>query len=250
MCENELRQFLKEYDCENISLFDFVLECKNVLKKRYPEKMILPIKLETSIKKFDIGKIVKGRYSITLPMVEFANFLPMQQYKLFNMFNFDIGNFSKFFEDVRFTQICFGGDNGKGKIYFGNGTNLYCFETDGLVKQYKFITPGWMEVSNIQSLNKVISVYKIIKEKDHVGWISINPEYITTYYRPDIKLSEDAFNSLSRQDKFEYKELQHWRDLRCRDCSKKGTFKNTNGEEDGKSKEDIIKDVRQKLIRV
>ena len=58
MFENELRQFLKEYDCENISLFDFVLECKNVLKKRYPEKMILPIKLETSIKKFDIIKCV------------------------------------------------------------------------------------------------------------------------------------------------------------------------------------------------
>jgi hypothetical protein len=243
MFENELREFLKKFNCNGTELFEFVLQCKNDLKVRFPEQKISPVKLETSVKKYDNGKVITGRYSITLPMVEFAHFKIEYQYKIFKMIHFNMNKFIKLFETGLINQICFGEDNGKGKLYFGgnDGTNL-CFESDGLTKHYRFITSRWMEVINIDQPDKVISVYKILKDGNRLGWVSINKDYITKYYRPSVSISLKEFNKLSLQDQYEYEEINFWEKHECRNCENE--FIN---EDNDKSLETIVREVRRTL---
>lgn len=243
MFEDELREFLREFKCNKTHLFEYVSQCKNDLKTRFPDQKITPVKLEASVKKYDNGKVVAGRYSITLPMVEFAHFRIEQQYKIFEMIHFNMNRFIKLFEKGVITQICFGEDNGKGKLYFGgNGDTNLCFETDGLTKHYRFITPRWMEVINIDEPDKVISVYKILKDGDRLGWVSINKDYVTKYYRPKVSLTLKEFNSLTPQEQFEYEELNFWEKHSCRTCKEKLT-----SEDDDKTIEQVVKEVRFNL---
>lgn len=243
MFEKELRNFLKEYDC-NPELLEYVLKCKSILKEflEGTEKYVDPVKLETSIKVFENGTEVKGRYVIGITSEEFKMYTLEQRTNLFKIAGFDIDNFEKLLKVDKEFILYIGGDNGKGKVYF-DSYNL-CFESTGIIKNYNFIKPGWIHVTNLNEPNIVTSVYKIIRDDDGVmRWYSIADDYITTYFRPLIKVSEEVFKDLTKQELYDTQHMYLWYCVTCPCC-----FENqdeNNGEDKSISKEEIISRIKQ-----
>lgn len=186
----KLKNFLIEYEC-NTDLFDFILICKDKLTYRFPDYFIEPIKIETSIKKMNDGRILKGRYIIALSLAEFDHYDEIDKYKIFSIIGFDINKFKKFLNYTSLNPdqtIYIGFDNHKGKIYFEefNG-NIIAFETTGLIKYYKLRIPHIYDIITSASNNKVIAQHIRMNTNNGLNWISFNNDYMSIYFRPDIE---------------------------------------------------------------
>jgi hypothetical protein len=243
MFEKELKYFLEKFKC-NTKLLEYIIECKKELINKNIVKYVNPPKIETSIKKYDNGKNDIGRYVINISNEEFRLYSKEQKIKIFQMVYMDINNFKDIFLEKDNFQMYFGEDNGKGKVYF-DGLDI-CYESSGKIKNYNFIKSGWINVTSSENTNKISSVYKLISDKNgNLCWYGIGKDYITKYFRPSIYLPKDNFEKLNEQEKYEYITLYNWYNLVC-PCCKDNKHEN-NGEEKEKTKEEIIKDIKDFL---
>ena len=245
MFEKELRNFLKEYDC-NPELLEYVLDCKSRLKEMFKDidKYVDPIKLETSIKVFEDGREVKGRYVIGISSEEFKMYTDEQQSHLFKIAGFYINDFDELLKIDKDFILYLGGDNGKGKVYF-DSFNL-CFESSGKIKNYNFITSGWIHVTNFNEPDIITAVYKIIKDDDGImKWYSIARDYITTYFRPLMKVSEEESNNMTKQELYEIEHMYLWYCVTCPCCFDKQS--ENNGEDKNVGKEEIIETIKNQF---
>jgi len=238
MFENNLRDFLQLYECDT-ELFEYFLECKNVLKNN---EFVDPIKIETSIKTYDNGIETKGRYVISVTSEEFKKYTSEQQQKIFTLVFMDINKFKEQLSQKNF-ELYFGIDNKKGKVYFV-AKNIICYESSGKIKYYNFVKTGWIDVFTSDDHNKLSSVYKLINEENVLYWYGIGRDYITKYFRPKINITEEYYNTLSDNEKKEFRILLSCYNIRCSSFIKNKGL--DNGEEHN-IKEDIIKNVRTRL---
>jgi len=238
MFENKLRNFLQLYECDT-ELFEYFLECKNALKNN---EFVDPIKIETSIKTYDNGVETKGRYLISVTSEEFKKYTYEQQQKIFTLVFMDINKFKEQLSHKKF-QLYFGIDNKKGKVYFG-AKNIICYESSGKIKYYNFVKTGWIDVFTSEDINNLSSIYKLIDEENVLHWYGIGRDDITKYFRPKIHINNETYNTLSDNEKKEFKILSMWHDVTCPCCAKN---KGVNNGEKYNTKEEIIKNARLRL---
>jgi len=211
MLTGSIKSFLKEYECDTL-LFDYVVECKYKLKKNI---FIKPMSVETSIKTYDNGEIIKGRYVISLDIDEFKQYETHDQIKIFNIVGFNIQDFKDYFK--KNIKLYFGFDNKKGKLYFSDEISLICFEPEK-IKLYKLIDNNMIICYDKKNLNDIIAVH--IRINDGNNWYSIGKNFVTKYYRPNLVYTNDFLQKLSIEEKTSYKYLRYWyyHHCMCNEC--------------------------------
>ena len=152
------------------------------------------MRLETSRKIYNDGKIITGRYTVSISLYEFSFYTRQQQEKLFEIVDFDIRDFVNILNSGKEFRMFFGEDGGVGKVYFDE-LNI-CYESNGRDKRYIFQKPGWIDIYVVSSdsPDKLFAIFKMIKEGKNVNWYAGSKDYITIYYRPEVYLSEEQFN--------------------------------------------------------
>lgn len=206
---NILKKFLIEHNCNTI-LFDYILNCKNNLKKNY-NYFVKPIQIETSIK-FENNKKHYGRYVITLELEEFLKYNYEEQKNIFKLVHLDINYFKeKLKTSNRYVDIIFGYDLDKGKVYFDEDNYIICYESSGKIKYYDQKFPSVMYVYDNKNLEKEIGHHVRVIDKNNIPrWYAHNQGYTTIYYRPNIELTKEELKSLNQEELKEYKYLIIW----------------------------------------
>jgi hypothetical protein len=225
MFKQILFDFIKSYDC-NPKLLEIIYKCKDNLKKSgiFPE----PVRIETSIKTFKNGNILKKRYGVSIYLSEFLKYKKEDIKELLNFLNFD---FSDIPQIDNCERIYFALDNNKGKIYVSNTMKMICKENDGRIKYYSIRKdkPNWMNVfSNDSVIPDAINVR--IENKNEINWYTISKNFKTKYYRPYINFEKNVINSLNDNDKNTYLFYKHWyyHYCMCSNCFGKDFLKNLN----------------------
>ena len=200
-----LFDFIKSFEC-NPKLLELIYNCKDNLQKLdiYPE----PVRIETSIKTFNNGNIMKKRYGISIFLKEFNKYRKEDIKELLDFLKFD-------FKDIpnidNCTRIYFALDDNKGKIYVSNTEKMICKENDGKIKYYKVRKDkiNWMDVFSNDSDNRV-AINVRIQNKKEINWYTISKNFKTKYYRPYINFEDNKFNSLNNEEKNTYIFYKHW----------------------------------------
>lgn len=206
---NILKKFLTDHNCDT-KLFDYVLECKNNLKKEYIN-FIPPIFVETSIKIGDNNQKHFGRYIITINLEEFLRYTKNEQTNIFKLVHLDINNYIKKLHSYKKkVDIIFGYDGNKGKVYFDEDDKITCYESSGKIKYYVEKYPHIMYVYENNVQNEVGKHIRIIDKNNVPRWYAHMKNYTTIYYRPNIEISENEKKHLSENDLLEYKHLINW----------------------------------------
>lgn len=215
MFEDFIINFFKEYKCDT-TILRIILNCKKKLR----EKMFVePIRVETSIKKFDNGKISKNRYIISLYLNEFKLYDYDDQKNIFEILGFDIKNFD--LNSYNNFQLYLSCDNNIGKIYFSNMETIICYQSNKIIKYYKLRFPGWLDVSLDKNFEKLHAIQVRITRDNKVNWYGLGKDFITIYYRPNINYDEKYLKKQNSEFLNYYKFYKHWyyHECMCKDCS-------------------------------
>ncbi len=182
--------FLRKYNCD-VKLYEAVLKAKHNITKTEC------IRVEASIKN---GK--PGRYTIPILFSEFIRYTEVDQNNILHSVHITKEQYLAFVDDpqiIRNTDIIFGLDGDKGKMYLDYGTRRMrskCLESDGKTKEYYQVDStetynlihvyvnGQMHGKHYY-LKKPITVHNI---DEKVYWIGHSDSGTTYYFRPYLPL--------------------------------------------------------------
>ena len=190
MYDNGLN-FLHRYKCSTW-LYTYIKTLRSLVLKR---PVFLPV--EISVKRFTDGRVVLGRYTITMRLVEFQSLPGHVQKRIFRYLGFNLKDYQGHMFD-RNADIIFGQDGNVGKIYFDRlddplDPHLICYESTGRVKYYRpqFLSKNWLGLNICNGLNvfdeagQRIGVHLRVNGDQGVYWYGIAADYTTEYRRPD-----------------------------------------------------------------
>lgn len=183
MYHNILLDFLDYYECDP-QLLLYVILCKGELEERtgYSSKVI---NIETSIKYQADGKIIKGRYVITINIDELLKYKKEFVKEMFEYVGFDFDSFN-FEKNPKIDYIYIGVDGNKGKIYVGNSNSGICYESNGNIKYYMLTGKDLVDIYIDKETTTLGAIHLRIKNNEIVNWYGISKNFITIYYRPNL----------------------------------------------------------------
>ena len=176
--------FLEYYDCDPTLLL-YIIACKGELEER-TGIINKPINLETSVKYQVDGKIIKGRYVITVSLEEILKYNKDLVKEMFSFlgFDFDFFNFEEKKSVVDYLYL--GVDGIKGKVYLGNKNSGICFESNNKIKFYKYTKEDIVEIYSNKDEKNIDAIHIRINNNNFVNWYGISKKFITLYYRPNL----------------------------------------------------------------
>lgn len=214
MYHNILLEFLECYEC-NPTLLYYIIACKGELEERtgYVNKVI---ELETSIKFQEDGKILKGRYVITISLKEILDYNRDLVKEMFSYLGFDFDYFN-FEEKKRVVDYLYlGVDGNKGKVYLGNENSGICFESNNKIKFYKYSKEDIVEIFSDKEEKNLEAIHiRILNYKKFVNWYGISKKFITLYFRPNLNGFDIDSNLLHKANKWYYHKCF------CKNCQNK-----------------------------
>jgi hypothetical protein len=185
MYHNILLEFLEWYECDPTLLY-YIIACKGELQERtgYVNKVI---ELETSVKFQEDGKIIKGRYVITVILKEVLEYDKDLVKEMFSYLGFDFDYFN--FEEKKnvVNYLYLGIDGYKGKVYLGNENSGICFESNNKIKFYKYSKEDIVEIFSDKEEKNLEAIHiRINNYNNFINWYGISKKFITLYFRPNL----------------------------------------------------------------
>jgi len=214
MYHDLLLEFLELYDCDP-TLFYYVVACKGELEERKGNVNNI-IELETSVKYQEDGKIIKGRYVITISLSEILEYNKelVKEMFLYLGFDFDYFNFEEKKSVVKYLYL--GVDGYKGKIYLGNENSGICFESNNKIKFYKYSREDVVDIFSDKEEKNLEAIHiRINNYNKFVNWYGISKKFITLYFRPNLNGFDIDDNLLQKSNRWYYHKCL------CENCKNK-----------------------------
>ena len=177
--------FLKTFKCDT-TFYNYIYQCKVhlSLKSNMP---VEHIHVETSVK-YKEGVPYMNRYTLPIFLDEFLEYTIEEQETIFKAVGFERQNFQLQLKKGTTTDIIFGFDGSKGKLYFDHldeptNPHIICYESTGKRKYYRFKKDSITRLDVTDETGKRIGIHIRINGENNVYWYSIGPDSITLYYR-------------------------------------------------------------------
>jgi len=185
-----IRRHLVKYQCDP-TLYELIEKAKKS-SSGFRER----IRVETSTKDSE-----GGRYIIPILYVEYQHYKLEDQHAIISFLGFKDEVIAEFLDDKKIrpsTDIIFGVDKGKGKIYLdygGEDISLKCLESTGEIKIYKKTAKGDCNL-RVKDGNGLVTGYhrrlkrpQRNKHGDYVYWVAESVDGRRAYYtRPYLPL--------------------------------------------------------------
>ena len=176
--------FLKRFKCTT-AFYNYIFECK--VQLAFHSK-VEQIQVETSVK-YKNGIPFTGRYTLPILLDEFLEYTLDQQETIFKAVGFKREDFRLKLNKGSTSDIIFGFDGPKGKLYFDHldeptDPHIVCYESTGKRKYYRFQKESTTRLDVTDDTGKRIGIHIRINGENNIYWYAIGPDSFTVYYRP------------------------------------------------------------------
>ena len=176
--------FLKRFKCTT-AFYNYIYQCK--VQLAFHSK-VEQIQVETSVK-YKNGQEFTGRYTLPILLDEFLEYTLDQQETIFKAVGFKREDFRLKLNKGSTSDIIFGFDGPKGKLYFDHldeptDPHIVCYESTGKRKYYRFQKESTTRLDVTDDTGKRIGIHIRINGENNIYWYAIGPDSFTIYYRP------------------------------------------------------------------
>jgi len=179
--------FLKRFKCDT-TFYNYIHQCKLHLSLKSNVPQVEQIHIETSVKYKD-GVTYMNRYTLPILLDEFLEYTTEEQETIFKAVGFERQNFLLKLKKGTTTDIIFGFDGSKGKLYFDYldepiDPHIICYESTGIRKYYRFQKDSTTRLDVTDEKGQRIGIHIRINGENNIYWYSIGRDSsITIYYR-------------------------------------------------------------------